>query len=119
MNAKLITTCAVMHMAGPTPDEHGRVIVGHCPACHDAVCDDGSKPSDPPTPDDAPVWTCPTDLSDENPHHVDRDDRITDAVQERAGCFGNCLDDFGNLGPCPHERMPLHSACYQSDAITY
>lgn len=82
------------------------------------MCDDGSNPDGPATPDDSPVWTCPTDLSEGNPHQVDRDERITDQRQEREGCYGNCADDFG-LGVCPHEHMPLHSGCYGSADVTY
>lgn len=105
---KLITTCAVMHSAGPSPDDDGRVCVGHCPACHQAVF----------TTDD-PVWTCPADLSEGNPHREDTPDGITEQLRESAGVFSNCPDDFGNLGPCPFDHMPLHGRCYGSDAITY
>lgn len=119
MNAKLITTCAVMHAPGPDPDENGRMCVGHCPACHEAVYDDGGKAGQPVDPMGLAVWTCPTDLSDGNPHQVDRDSAITDAMQEAAGCYGNCVEDFGNLGPCPNDHMPLHSDCYGNPDVTY
>jgi len=118
---KLITTCAVLHAPGPDADENGRMCVGHCPACHQAVYDDGGKAGQSPATDpmDGPVWTCPTGLSDGNPHQAERDDRITDALQEREGCYSNCTDDFGNLGPCPYDHMPLHSECYGNPDITY
>jgi len=112
MTAKLITTCAVLHMPGPDHDENGRMCVGHCPACHQAVYDDGGKAGQPMTdPWDGPVWVCPADLQDGNPHRVDRDDRITDELQEQSGMYGNCVGDFDGLGPCPHDHMPLHSEC--------
>lgn len=104
MTAKLITMCAVLHMPGPDPDDAGRYCVGHCPACHQPVWDA-----------DEPVWTCPANLHDENPHRADS--YVSAALQEREGCYSNCADDFG-LG-CPHDPMPLHDACYGSNDITY
>lgn len=94
MTMTLITTC---------PGDP--VILGHCPACHRAV-----------TEEDDPVWTCPADLSDGNPHQLPTDERITEELRESSGMFSNCGDDFGF--PC-HERMPLHGECYGSDTLTY
>lgn len=112
--AELITTCAVLHLAGPDAMDDGRTIVGHCPACHRAVCDDGSDPDGPVTPNDSPVWTCPTNLSEGNPHHADA--MVSEALQDREEIYSNCGTDFGFS--C-YEDMPLHNACYGNGAITY
>jgi hypothetical protein len=115
---ELITTCVIVHSPGTSADEHGRVCVGHCPACHQAVMHDGSKPNEAPTPGDGPVWTCPTDLQEGNPHHAESE--VSEALQEARGIYSNCADDFPEMGIyCPHDVMPLHSACYQSNKITY
>jgi len=106
MDVKLITTCAVMHVAGPDRDERGRVCIGHCPACHQAVYDT-----------DDPVWVCPTDLDERNPHHADSD--ITEAMRKAAGCYSNCASEFGRFGSCPDEDMPLHGECYESKILMY
>lgn len=99
MDANLITTCAVLHTPGPDADQDGRVCIGHCPACHTVVWSD-----------DGPVWTCPADLSKGNPHHAEA--TVSEQTQRLAGCYSNCADDFG--GVCPHDAMPLHSACYEA-----
>lgn len=83
----------------------GYQVVGHCPACHKPVLDT-----------DDPVWTCPANLSEGNPHRLAPMNRITDAMQQKAGCFSYCGTDFG-LG-C-YEDMPLHGACYNSDGVTW
>jgi len=106
MTAKLITTCAVLHMAGPTADENGGRCIGHCPACHKAVMD---------SDDGVPTWICPTDLQEGNPHREDA--TVSEELQEREGIYGNCAEEFGLW--CGHERMPLHAACYDSQTLTY
>ena len=119
MTAKLITTCAVMHTVSTDADEYHRVCVGHCPACHQAVMGDGSRPDQPPTPDGAPVWTCPADLSEGNPHRENAPEWITEAAQEAAGCYSNCASDFDGHGLCHYPHVPLHSACYDSADVAY
>lgn len=101
----LITTCAVLHMPGPDPDETGRVCMGHCPACHEVVWDS-----------DDPVWTCPANLSLGNPHHAAPVAPITEDRQQRDGVYSWCGTDFGYA--C-HEDMPLHSACYGGETATW
>lgn len=91
--AALITTCP------------GDVVIGHCPACHRPVLDS-----------DEPVWTCPADLSDGNPHQEPADERITEELREESGVFSNCGEDYGF--PC-YDRMPLHGACYDSPTTTW
>jgi hypothetical protein len=76
----------------------GDQVVGHCPACHKAVFDA-----------DEPVWTCPANLSEGNPHREVQIAVITEEMREKAGVFSNCGEDFGQ--PCCPD-MPLHSDCY-------
>jgi hypothetical protein len=82
-------------------EEEDRATVGICPACDAPVYRD--EP-------DGPVWTCPADLSEGNRHREPADERITEALRQQSGVFSNCGEDYGF--PC-HERMPLHSACYE------
>jgi hypothetical protein len=83
-------------------------FVGVCPAC--------SKPVAADEPD-GPVWTCPADLSPTNPYRETPCEAITPELQEKAGVFSNCAEDFnfkdlGGHWSC-YERIPLHSACYE------
>jgi len=101
----IVTTCAVLHIAGLDPDSDKGVCVGHCPACHQAVFEA-----------DDPVWTCPANLQEDNPHHEDPLTDITEEMHERYGVFSLCGDDFGR--EC-YEPMPLHGECYDSTTLTY
>lgn len=76
--------------------------VGTCPACGESVFNSREP--------DGPVWTCPADLSETNPFHEETHPNITEALRVESGVYSNCGEDFGF--PC-HERMPLHSACYE------
>lgn len=98
--AELITVC-------PLADSD---YAGHCPACHKPVLysEEG---------DSGPVWTCPANLSEGNPHHVEQPSWATEELFEEAGCYSNCAEDFG--GTCDYDDMPLHSACYGADNITW
>jgi len=99
MSEKLITTC--------TGDGHEHDYAGHCPCCHTAVYYSQEDESEY----GGPVWTCPADLSENNPHHEDHDpDReITEEMREEASVYSNCWEDYG--GEC-FDMMPLHGACY-------
>lgn len=94
----------------------GEDYAGHCPACHKPVL--YSKEGD-----DGPVWTCPANLSEGNPHRVPAPDWITEEICEREGVFSNCVSDFRPFDsrrvPCEHEDMPLHAACYNADNVTW
>ncbi|MEU7278735.1 hypothetical protein AB0A69_08120 [Streptomyces sp. NPDC045431] len=72
-----------------------------CPACGQFV-----KLTEEDT-----VWTCPADLSDQNPFKESAPEYITEELQEQHGVFSNCGEDFGH--PC-YERMPLHGDCYEN-----
>lgn len=76
-------------------------------AFHDAPCPACGNPV--PLTGEA-VWTCPADLSDNNPYRRQPDPRITSELQDQAGIYSSCGEDFGF--PC-YERMPLHAACYE------
>lgn len=91
--AKLLTEC---------PDVE---VVGHCAACHKPVL-----------AADAPVWECPANLSEGNPHKREPAVKITEEMQQKAGVFSFCGNDFGM--PC-HEDMPLHGACYEGGEFTW
>lgn len=80
--------------------------VGHCPACHKSV-----------TLCDSPVWTCPTNLAESNPHHENTPPWLTEEIQRASGDFSNCAEDHG--GSCDFQHMPLHGACYDSDTVSY
>lgn len=76
-------------------------VAGTCPACDELVHVD--EP-------DGPVWTCPADLGRDNRHREPcLYDEDTVARWEREGYYGLCGEDVGLR--C-HERMPLHSDCY-------
>lgn len=75
-------------------------------AFHDAPCPACGNPV--PLTEDA-VWTCPADLSEDNPWRQPSDPRITSELQDHAGVYSNCGEDFGF--PC-YEPVPLHAACY-------
>lgn len=78
--------------------------VGTCPACGEAVFNSREP--------DGPVWTCPADLSPENPYHEDTLLTADEQAQnERDGFYGLCAEEATGAG-C-FERMPLHSACYE------
>jgi hypothetical protein len=76
---------------------------GHCPACHLEVSykTEGS---------DGPVWTCPYNLPEGNPHRVDPPWWITEELMTRNGVYSYCPDDHGKV--CAQEPLPLHGACY-------
>jgi hypothetical protein len=74
--------------------------VGTCPACGESVFNSRET--------DGPVWTCPADLSDDNPYR-EQTEGITEEMMEKYGIYSNCWEDFGRS--C-YERMPLHGACY-------
>ena len=75
---------------------------GICPACSMPVPFDEL---------DGPVWTCPADLSPENPYWEPHDEElITEELRQKSGVFSNCGEDFGFQ--C-YERLPLHSDCYE------
>lgn len=79
--------------------------VGTCPACGESVFNSREG-------EDGPVWTCPADLSEQNPYHEDSiipPEQITKNEQE--GFFGLCAEDCGDMS-C-YERMSLHAACYE------
>lgn len=105
MSATLVRACAVLHVSTKEPDEDSRTCVGHCPACHKAVYDDQD-----------PVWTCPANLSPENPHHAEHDHPVTESMQKRHGIYSHCWEDFGRL--C-FDLMPLHGNCYGSNSLTW
>lgn len=102
----IVTMCAVLHMPGNDPDEERGACVGHCPACHLVVFDS-----------DDPVWTCPADLSEQNPHREAADPRITEELMRKHGVYSNCGEDHG--WECDYEPMPLHGECYGSTTLTY
>lgn len=101
----IITTCTVLHMSGPDPDQDGRMYVGHCPACHLSVFDDQD-----------PVWTCPANLQENNPHYEKPTHEITEEMQEKAGVYSLCGYDWAY--GC-YEDMPLHGKCYNSQTLTH
>jgi len=81
--------------------------VGTCPACGESVFN--SRESD------GLVWTCPADLSPDNPYWeppLEQFDTMTEKQREKIGYFGNCREDgYSDENGC-YERMPLHSKCY-------
>jgi hypothetical protein len=83
--------------------------VGTCPACGESVFNSRE--------DDGPVWTCPADLSLENPYAEPPLYEWSEEERERMGYYGNCLEDVdcadapGHSGRC-YDRLPLHAACY-------
>ncbi len=86
-----------------TAERHAKdCYVGTCPACGEHVLWD--EP-------DGPVWTCPADLSPQNPYWEPASDLITESMREQAGIYSNCGEDFGFVS-C-YDRMPLHSLCYE------
>lgn len=80
--------------------------VGTCPACGESVFNSRET--------DGPVWTCPADLSPENPYWeprlFDEDEAEHEARCVKDGVFSNCGEDWG-FG-C-YDRLPLHSDCYE------
>jgi len=88
--------------------------VGICPACGESVFNSREP--------DGPVWTCPSDLSPDNPYYEELPDdyQTTEEEKERSGYFANCPDQRPGGGACPFAwsvgapacHMPLHSACY-------
>lgn len=92
------TLCAVMHVHGPTLDEKGRMCLGHCPHCHQAVWDDENI-----------TWDCPANLPEGNPHRTES--YVSAELQEARGIYSNCAHDF--FLPCGYQDMPIHDACRQ------
>lgn len=88
----------------------GEDYAGHCPACHKPVLysEEG---------DDGPVWTCPANLSEGNPHAQPRPDWATEELFEKEGVYSHCAQDFRRH--CEHDDMPLHAACYNADNVTW
>ena len=84
--------------------------VGICPACRETVFNSREEAG--------PVWTCPADLSPENPYWqapLPPFDTITEEGREELGYFGNCREDVDHKdggGSC-YDRLPLHGACYE------
>lgn len=78
-------------------------IVGTCPKC--------SKPVRANEPD-GPVWTCPFNLSEQNPYWQPLPDgyEYSEADMAKAGLYSLCVEDWE--GWCPADHMPLHSKCY-------
>jgi hypothetical protein len=72
---------------------------GHCPACHRPVLSD----------EDFPVWICPHNLSEGNPHREDAG-AVSEIEQEAAEVYSRCPAD--HVGYCYQSHMPLHGACY-------
>jgi hypothetical protein len=96
----------IMMACSPALDTYQADYAGHCPACHHAVLYSAET--------DGPVWTCPADLSPDNPHHEDAPDWLTEEVMNAAGCYSNCATFHG--GGCPYDDMPLHGECYGARA---
>jgi hypothetical protein len=77
---------------------------GHCPVCHrDVMCQSEGN--------DWPVWACPYNLPDGNPHQLVHDDQ---AVAQLGAVQGSsyCLADHG--GVCDRPHLPLHGACHDA-----
>ena len=78
--------------------------VGICPACGQTVFNTQET--------GGPVWTCPTDLSQDNPYW--QPSAVTSAQQKRDGDYSNCPSAHGlDHGQCEYyAHLPLHGACY-------
>jgi len=100
---------ALADARGDEAPDDDETPVGTCPACRESVFNSREP--------DGPVWTCPADLSPENPYYeppLPPFDTITEEQRGALGYFGNCREDgyAGAHGTGCYERMPLHSACY-------
>lgn len=100
LSSALMTTCPAEFGIDIEPGD----FAGHCPSCHKMVLYSAEP--------DGPVWTCPANLQDSNPHREPQPEWITEEIMRANGCYSNCASDHG--GYCEYQDMPLHAVCYDT-----